>query len=220
MGLSNMAIAKTIPWVTSGNSQMSVWLWKTEHFTAKISSNRGSFTWQVSYPEAGLDKVLYDDMADDFPEAETRIRELVGKSFPKQLGYAKYAGNLANTFRVNNGVMFDFTTLIGSQIELHYRTRTDDGKRNVEYKVYGTLEVLHYSVVIRTRDGGGLQIPPASVVRLIGSDGSIIPLEERKKEMRSRVYKGIYTPRCTGKPGAVPGTVEHPEEAPSCPVHE
>lgn len=202
---------------------MAVWLWQTPHFTAKVSSTQGAFLWSITYRADGVERTLVDDIAKSFADAENQVREYVGKSYPRELGYLPYAGPLANTFRVNSGETYDFTPQLGKEVTLHYRTRNDQKNINEDYSVTGLLSVQHYDIVVRTKDGGGLKIPPSSVIRLFDAMMREIPLTAvviYQKDAKSRTVVGWCIPGCTGEPGQQKGTVDHPPTSPWCPIHE
>jgi hypothetical protein len=214
---------EAIPWRLGEDPNISLWLWEAEHFKAKIQTDsyRQSFSWEVFDLSQGYDSSLADGFQHSFRSAEEAVREVIGKSYPASLGYMKYAGHFATTFKIFTGERIDFGPMEATSVVLTVRVadkKTGDIK---ERQISGMIHVIHYTIEISPEHGQTMRIPPSRIVAIKKEFGGYAkPKEDDSLAKGLRIYKGKVTMGCTGKPGMLPDTVEHNTRAAHCPIHE
>lgn len=214
---------KAIPWKLGDSEIISVWVWETDHFKASINTDqhRRNFMWNITDVSQGYESSLQDGHTSSFDEAERFVKEIVGKSYPPQLGYQDFAGREATTFVIFTNEKIDFGPLQAAKVIL--TVRMPDNKGGIkEQRIIGKLSIDHYSIKIAPDHGSIVKIPPSRILKVQPEFGSAIkPVKEEDTVAKSlRIYKGAYTKGCTGKPGFLANTVEHAPDAPRCPIHE
>lgn len=223
-----------VPWIYSDAPGILMWTWLSEHFIAKITGAEvenpealigggrtvRSYSWELAdlmRMHQDMPRVLIEGMAASFEDAESLIREHVGKCYDVRLRYGRFAGCLANTFTLATGERLDVTPLLGTRC-----TITVLLPGGASQQVQGDLSVEHYKW--RLRDGDQiLEITPEHVSSVINRSEAAT---RASKVVHSETYSGIariYRDErktgCTGTPGFMVGTVDH-AGAPRCPVHE
>lgn len=215
------------PWIFRNTPTMKEWIWDTPHFRAIINSDisdkgvQKPFLWSVDYKDEGnILLPLSSDIAHSFSRAEDNVAELVAKSFPRNLGYIEYAGNLAYTFQLGTGDRIDLTSLLGENVII--TTRDEQGE---EGTFYGIFDIQNYDIIISSSDGSAYRIPPGYIISIYNEYNSqdlITPIKEMQSKIKgkqARIIEGEWVPGCTGRPGFRNNTVEHSIGDPYCPVH-
>ena len=223
-----------IPWNFTDTPGVLVWMWTTEHFVARVSGVEvpvdsvelegrrfvRSYHWELSDRvrlNQGVPRLLCEGDSSSFEQAETVIREHVGKCYDKSLGYRRFAGALTFTFQISTGEQIDVSSLIGTKCTL--TVLMSGGQNQV---VVGDLDVSGYRWVV-TASEGVYEIVPEHVTKITNRS-------EIAEQARAATYIDTYSgigrtyredPRlgCTGRAGFLPGTVDH-AGAGRCPVHE
>lgn len=213
----------SIPWRLGESTEISLWVWETEHFISKIQtdSNRVNFLWDVVDLTQGRTISLADGFTGSFRDSEEFVREIVGKSYPPALGYLKYAGRFATTFRIFTGDKIDFGSMQASKVILTVRVADNNGKIK-DKRIVGRLGIDHYSIRVTPEHGNSVLIPPTRIVSVkqeFGGDAKPVKNEDTLGKSL-RIYPGEMKQGCTGKAGFMPNTVEHPHRAARCPIHE
>lgn len=225
-----------IPWVFTELPSVLMWTWHTPQFLAKITAVEGmaaqeavgdgaarmvkAFTWEIGdllRPTQGMPRVFIEGMTSNFTEAESRIREHIGKAYSIRYGFLKYAGNFAFTFTIATGEIVDFTRFMNTDSTI--TMLEPDG---TERRISGMLSVSHYKIRMRS-DWRVLEIRPEHIIGVENASEVVSrALALRKPETYSgigRMHQANKVQGCTGVPGYLPNTVDH-TGCPSCPVHE
>lgn len=216
--MTNTLGLAAIPWRWVDADLTQFWYWDTPHFQVKITGEMNSFHWELGdlvVSNEGYPRFLNEGRAATFNQAELEIREAVGKSYPPEYGYRKYAGALATTFRIATREAVNFGELDGRRAVVTVRTPNghDQGYS-------GTLRVSHYEITMTDERGQLVKIQPAHIVKVVGeTGGGNLAANKNGYTGSGRIYfaRGPV-PGCTGKPGFLPGTVDH--TGPACPIHE
>jgi hypothetical protein len=226
-------LAEPVPWTFTDSPGVLLWTWVAEHFVARITGAEvdnvddvegrrviRSYAWDVSdlmRTNQGLPRPLVDGTATSFEEAESTVREHVGKLYDPRLGYRRFAGPLAFTFTLSTGEAVDVSAYIGTRCAV--TVLMPDG---TERTVTGDLDVAHYKWRLSTTEQT-LEIIPEHVVRITNRSEAA---ERATAITRNDSYSGIgriYSEEtrrgCTGRPGFMVGTVDHAGAA-RCPIHE
>lgn len=214
---------EAIPWRIGEDPNILLWIWETEHFKAQIQTDsyRQSFSWFIKDYTQGIESTLADGYQHNFKESEEAIREVLGKSYPKKLGYDKYSGYFATTFTIFSGEKIDFGPLEATSVVV--KVRVSDNKGGIkERSISGMLHVIHYSIEVAPEHGQAMKIPPSRIISVKKEYGGYAKPREADDSLARglRIYPGNVTPGCTGKPGMLDNTVEHPTRAARCPIHE
>lgn len=224
-------IATPIPWAFTDTPGLLQWSWVTEHFSARVNGTEvdaehadrrqvRSYTWEISdlvRKQQDVPRLLVQGTTTSFDEAETLIREHVGKLYDPRLGYRRFAGPLAFTFTLSTGARVDVSEYIGTRCSVTV-LMPDRSERTVS----GDLDVMHYKWRLSSPEQV-LEILPDHVLRITNRS----EVAERATEItRNQTYSGIGRiyredprPGCTGRPGFTTGTVDHAGSA-RCPIHE
>lgn len=226
-------LAEPIPWTYSDQPGILLWTWQTPHFVARITGTEvaneddpsgrriiRSYAWDVAdlmRTHQGLPRMLVDGTCTSFEDAESLVREHVGKLYDPRLGYRKFAGPLAFTFSLSTGERVDVSEYLGTPCAV-----TVLMPNGASRTVTGELDVVHYKWRLTTTEQI-LEIVPEHVVKITNRS----EMAERATAVtRASTYSGIgriynEEPRrgCTGRPGFTLGTVDH-AGAPRCPIHE
>jgi hypothetical protein len=179
-----------------------------------------SYRWDVSdlmRTQQGLPRLLIEGFASSFEEAESAVREHVGKCYDSRLGYRRFAGELAFTFTISTGERIDIGEYIGTNCAVTV-LMPDGATRTVS----GDLDVDHYKWRLSTAEAI-MEIFPDHVVRISNRS----EMAERATAIThldsysgiGRMYREDPRPGCTGRAGFMVGTVDH-AGAPRCPIHE
>ena len=214
----------SIPWMTDINKVMSLWVWDTPHFRAQITTDEigRSFSWNITDLSQGREQALYDGFSGNFKDAENAIREVIGKSYPPKLGYRKYSGHLATTFRIFTKENIDFGPMEATKVILKVRTSNAAGNIT-ERTIAGMLKIQNYMLEVTPDHGSGVVVPPShimSVKQEFGGFAKEKKITDRGGQNVLRTYQGVWSQGCTGRPGMLPNTVEHSPRAEWCPVHD
>lgn len=207
-----------IPWRFQDSAVARIWQWTTPHFQVTLTAEPRSFYWELGdlvVPNQGQPRFLAEGRAVDFATAEAEIREMVGKSYPPQLGYRVYAGALATTFTIATGERINFGEFAGQQVVVSVRLPS-----GADQTLVGYAAVVHFELVLDAANGGTVKIQPAHIVRIVreggGSAGSVA---DTGYTGVGRMYRGQKTRTCTGIPAFLPGVIDHVSPG-LCPVHE
>lgn len=207
--LADSALAP-IGWIFNSGGG-GIWLWRTDHFDAVIGKG---FFWRVEHHGGSTEsrQLLGDGQTRTFEAAEISVRETVGKCYPTQAGYMRYAGALATTFTTADGCRVDFGRYQRKRVLVD--VRNGQGTTDV---YQGTLTVRHHTLIVERPGAPAVQINPRHVDDIRCADGSIpSPVHDMSA---NRMHPGKVTPGCTGRAGFRYGLVDH-MGAPPCPVHE
>lgn len=201
----------SIPWDFRDGETIKVWRWETEHFDAEIKSDDTRFFYMVVDKAGGSRKPILDGIAMSNKEAEAAILDMVGKAYPLKLGYRKYAGHYATTFRIYTGQNVDFGELEGRKVAVEAKDRT--GAK----KIYsGLLQVSHFSILVTTDSGKKTKIPPAFITDIRAEMSN----NDAQRIGTGRTVRGEPLQGCTGTAGFMKGIVDHGISAPFCPIHQ
>lgn len=220
-----------VDWNFVESASVQIWTWQTEHFEVRIfgeGTDRRVYQWIINDRSNGNDRVFEEGSNDSFADAQDMILEILAKSYPQKLGYRKYAGELATTFKVSDGRKLDFGPLEGYDVTVTYED--NEGQRT---NAIGTLSVANWAVRVRVDGSSAVKIPPHRIVDVVRDGISVLStqkVEEQsgpvpiggKRNRRStsgKVFHEPYRKGCTGKPGMIPGTVIHSSTDPICPIH-
>jgi hypothetical protein len=217
-------VKKRIPWDFSESTLISVWLWNTEHFEARIfaegKNDRKAYSWKIVDKTQGLEIPFDSNMVASFAEAQTEIIEVIGKSYDPRLGYQAYAGELATTFAIADGTRFDFGPIRGASVVVKYVDK--EGEERV---AVGSIQIDHYDILVVQDATTALRLPPNKIRDINEEFSSISYLQQKREDQKYRpqgrkgVMRAEYKRGCTGHPGIEPGTVVHTSGDPYCPVH-
>jgi hypothetical protein len=177
-----------------------------------VNGDRRSCYYQIADKTAAPNaapRPLSDGQAPTFEVAERLVRETIGKAYRPTLGYSRYAGALATTFKLGNGTQTDLGIYEG--VEVIVTAATQGGAATV-YE--GRARVEHYDLILE-RGTTAIRITPSYVM-----DIKVSPVASRvaKGPGINRTFQGRVEPTCTGTPGFLPNTVEHSGRI--CPIHE
>lgn len=213
---------RSIPWRLDTSSSFSLWVWETEHFrcTVQTDQHRVTFSWDITDHSQGKPSHLADGLCGSLRDAEDKIRGTIGKSYPPTLGYQQYAGRFATTFTIFTGEEIDFGPLRATKVILQVRVVENGSIRIKRY--IGRLDIDHYNIRIVPEHGNATVIPPSRITSVQREFGGPVKPVEREDVLANalRIYPGTVKPGCTGKPGFISNTVEHPSKVRRCPVHE
>lgn len=215
-------IKKAAPWVFSENAFIKSWIWKTPHFEARImSSPAGDFTWKVIDITGSTPTTIGTSEVDSFQTAEDEALEIIGKSYPRKLGYYAYAGDLATTFTLHNGQKVNLGTYYGQNVIL---TVFNKKSPMTPHTISGTLTINHYKVLVKTDTSTQVSIPPEYIMKIRKEYDAINALIEdtaaTDAKRQKRIIQENWRPGCTGQAGFKVGTIIHsPDDAP-CPFHD
>jgi hypothetical protein len=222
-----------IPWEFTDEPGVLQWTWLTDHFVAKIVGTAVSalvdatdrrvvraYSWELAdliRRQQGMPRVLIEGTSESYEDAERSLREHVGKSYDRTLGYARYAGALAFTFTLSTGEERDVSDLVGTTTVVTI-LQPDRSEKSIS----GEFAVDHYRWRLTTPTHEYVVVPE-HVVRVTNRSDAA---EAASQITRPHSYVGIgriyrEEPRrgCTGRPGFEVGTVDH-AGAPRCPLHE
>ena len=226
-------LAEPVPWTFTDSPGILLWTWITGHFVARITGTEvendedpegrriiRSYAWDLSdkiRTSQGLPRLLVEGNATSFEEAESLIREHVGKCYDPRLGYRRFAGSLTFTFTLSSGARVDVTEYIGTRcaVTVLMPDRT-------ERTVSGNFDVSNYKWRL-TSSEEAFEILPEHVIRITNRSeaaerASAITRNDSYSGI-GRIYREEPKPGCTGKPGFMMGTVDH-AGSPRCPIHE
>lgn len=214
---------ESIPWRLGESTDISLWVWETEHFRAKIQTDghRVNFIWNIEDYTQGHPSPLDNGYSGSFRESEEQVKEVIGKSYPPSLGYQEFAGRYATTFKIFSGEALDFGPLQATKVTLLVRVADDHGGIK-EKRLIGKLGVEHYTIRLTPERGNSMLVPPSRIISVRQDVGGYVkPVKEENSLGKSlRMFKGVVGHGCTGKPGFMDGTVEHPRNSARCPIHE
>lgn len=203
-----------VPWAFAGSGAVRVWTWSTPHFVATITEHVNRYSWVVEdlVVNPGNPRTVGDGVCATFTAAEDQVRASVGKSYPRDLGYRRFAGPLATTFQDSQGVEVDFGVWEGRRVVVTVATA-----RGSERRYAGTLRVEHFDVLVESASGSAVRISPAHVLSVASVEGGRVGHDHGYTGV-GRVYRGTTGGGCSGVAGFVAGTVDHFGEA--CRIHE
>ena len=208
-----------IPWAHSVSDFGSVWKWDTTAFEITVNGNERSVYYQIADKSANPGqpaRPFADGTAATFEAAERLIRETIGKAYPPELGFLKFAGPYATTFQLGNGQRVDLGPFEGQRVKVTVAAR------DAEDQVYrGVAKVKHYDLILTDGDNA-VRISPSFIVD-ITIDGARPGMQRPAAGQATvgaggRTTQGRVEPGCNGRSGFMPGTVEHSGKP--CPVHE
>jgi hypothetical protein len=213
---------KAAPWVFSENAFMKTWIWKTPHFETRIiSSPAGDFTWKVVDITGSEPNTIGTSEVQSFQDAEDEVLEVIGKSYPRKLGYQAYAGDLATTFTLHNGQRIDLGRYYGQNVIL---TVFNKKSPMTPHTIAGILTINFYKVLIKTDTNSQVSIPPEYIMQIRKEyDSTNALIEETKASARvneKRIIQENWRPGCTGQAGFKVGTIIHSPSDDPCPFHD
>lgn len=217
-------IRKPVPWVYTDGNMVKFWNWKTPEFEVKVFAEgrtgaRTSFGWKITDLSRGREIPFDSSVATTFQEAVDTILEIIGKSYPRKLGYLAYAGELATTFQIGTGQKIDFASFSGENVIV--KIVADDGAETI---LVGVLQVENYLIKIRSDDNVVTSFPPARIKDVQKQFGGVsLTNREPPKAVGTklkRVFQTEYTRGCTGRPGFLPRTVMHGPADEYCSIHK
>lgn len=202
-----------IPWSHETSDFGSVWVWETPHFVVTVNGDARSCYYQIADKSANPGQPpapLSDGRAATFEQAEQLIRETIGKSYKPTLGYGQYAGPLATTFTIGTGQTVDLGPYANQEVDV---TTIGTNGNDVTYR--GTAKISHYELLLNT-GSVTIRISPTYIrgISLLGRQTKQIATTRPV----NRTVQGRVEPGCTGRPGFMPGTVEHTGLI--CRIHE
>lgn len=200
----------SVPWEFGESSFIKTWSWETEHFDAQIKADDLRFIYLVVDKSRGGRRLILDGIANSHEEAEGFILEMIGKAYPLKLGYRKYAGIYATTFRIYTGESIDFGPFEGRKVSIKVKD-----KQGLVKMYSGLLQLDHFSIVL-TDHHKKTKIPPSFILE-VKPEMSTTDFERIGK---GRTVKGEPVGGCTGIAGFRKGTVDHGPNAPFCPIHQ
>lgn len=212
-----MVETEAIPWrhhVTVGGGPR-IWRWETPHFVVTIIGEGQSFQWEVGDligSSDGIPVPLTDGRTVTFHDADSAIREVVGKSYAPSLGYGRFAGRLATTFRIATDEEIDFAQFHGTRVVVTVGL----GKGETTL-VAGQAAVQHYELIVAKDNREVVKIQPHRIRSIVYERGGYDVMKAAHTGV-SRMYRGKVGRGCTGTPGFMEDTVEHTGK--KCPVHE
>jgi len=210
---------KAVPWVFADSPLLKAWTWSTPHFEGKILSmgSKDSFTWKVVDKTGSPSTVVGAGEMNNFAGAEEEILELIGKSYPLNLGYQVFAGDLATTFMLYNNKKVDLAAYLGSNVIVEVFDKRNPAQN---LTIVGLFALSHYKVHIKTDRNNVSIIPPEFIID-IRREFDPTQMEEKIEEAGSRrVFKQEWVKGCTGHPGFMVGTVIHNPSDEFCPIHD
>ena len=221
--MNNKHVArKPIPWVHSSNPLVTSWIWETEHFIVTIYAegltSKKMYNWKINDKSQGRPVPFDSAAAESFNASVDGAIEVIGKSYPRDLGYQAYAGELATTFSVADGRRLNFAAVIGDAVIL----KAHDGQGG-EAIITGIFDIQNYDIVVQTGDNSHIVIPPSKIIDIRKEYGSMSVLDSLdvsvKTTKNKRIFHEEWRRGCTGKPGFNAGTVMHSPNDPFCPIH-
>jgi hypothetical protein len=207
------------PWVYVDAGLLKSWTWKTPHFEGKVlTSGQGDgYTWSLKDITGQQAKTLAGGEEQTFTEAEELVLETVGKSYPQQLGYHKYAGELATTFSTGFGKKINFAPYSGSTVTVKVFNKTNPAQPHI---ITGILGVKNYKILLKTAQTN-VSIIPEQILEIIQEKTSDTSMITQKTDMTAfrQILKEEWQPGCTGQPGFRAGTTLHKSTDKPCPFH-
>lgn len=156
------SIREPIPWVAHNSDMFVAWEWRTEHLMIKIIGEGPEtsriFHWKIYDLSDGKQSVFDEGPGVSFNDCVDQSIEIVAKSWPRIYGYAQYAGHLAYTFKIGEGSLVNFETLIGKEITL-----TVKGNDGHPMSLIGAIDVKYYDITL-TQNSQTVVIPPARIL--------------------------------------------------------
>lgn len=155
---------KPVPWEFTDLDNNKMWVWNTSYFEASILSqgsdvSRQIFVWKI-IDYSTRQKRLFDSGEEgSFKDAADAILEMIGKSYPRELGFMEYAGDLATTFTIRDRRKIDFWEAVGEDVVIFYQ------EDSYVKMVNGVLNLNHHNFAVKTSNGM-VQIPPHLVLFL------------------------------------------------------
>lgn len=217
-----MSIKTTaVPWIYSDTLLIKTWSWKTEHFDAKIfSGGKGdAYSWKVTDKTGETPKTLNSGEELDFITSEKQILELVGKAYPRSLGYHAYAGDLATTFFLHNGSKMNLAEFSGSNVIVQVFNKNNPAN---PYVIKGLFSLKNYKAIIKT-EANNVAISPEQIMNIrkeYETNEALITKTSATPKPENRVIQEEWRPGCTGQPGFRSGTLIHKAGDEACPFHD
>lgn len=213
---------KPIPWIHNQNPLVTSWMWETDHFIVTIYAegltSRKLYNWKINDKSSGRPVPFDSAGVESFAASVDAAVEVIAKSYPRELGYQEYAGELATTFTVSDGRRVDLGKIIGDSVII----RAHDGYGG-EQLIMGTFDIRNYDISIQTGENELVIVPPEKVIDIQKEYGSTSVLNSLGNDIKStknkRIFHDEWRKGCTGKPGFNPGTVMHSPNDPFCPIH-
>jgi len=196
-----------IPWDHTASDLGSVWEWSTPHFTVTVTGDSRSFYVRISDQTGPKPRIIFDSNAATFDQAELLVRETIGKSYDLRYGYSSYSGPLATTFTLANGQRVDLSNYEGELVRVSVLSR--DGTLSV---YQGAANVRHYHLVVADA-AREISILPSHIKSIEALSSLTVA-----RQGTTQIVEGTVERGCTGRPGFLPGTLEH-DGTSHCPVH-
>lgn len=224
-------LREPIPWHFTDSPGVLMWTWITDHFVARIRGAEvagqddarrhvRSYSWDLSdlmRRHQDLPRLLVEGTAPSFEEAETLLREHVGKCYDRRLGYAGFSRELAFTFTLATGETVDVSPYVGTRCVVTV-LNPDRTERSVSGEF--SVEGYRWHVITPSHD---FEIVPEHAVRITNrseaAERAAAITRPSSYSGVGRIYREDPRPGCTGRPGFEVGTVDH-AGAPRCPLHE
>ena len=207
------------PWVYTDAGLIKSWTLKTPHFEGKIlTSGVGEgYTWKITDTTGQQPRTLLSGEETKFSNAENEVLETIGKSYPQQLGYHKYAGELATTFNTGFGKRINFAPYSGSTVTVKVFNKNNPNEPHI---ITGTLSIRNYKIILK-HNQQNISIVPEQILAMKqeqSEDNSIITQRTDMSETR-HIFKEEWQPGCTGQQGFRAGTILHKSTDTPCPFH-
>ena len=220
--MNNSLSRKSIPWSHHTNPLVSSWIWETPHFILTIFaeglSSKKMYNWKINDLSQGYSVPFDSAPAESFQASVDAAIEIIAKSYPRELGYQAYAGELATSFIIADGRKLNFASIVGESVIL--TARTADGEDSI---INGLFNIRNYDILIQTGEDTGVIVPPERIVDVKKEFGSMSILDSLANNVKStrnkRIFYQEWTKGCSGRPGFNPGTVEHGPNDPYCSIH-
>lgn len=203
-----------IPWEHELTDLQTAWLWETDAFVVRVLGDIHSCYYTVTDKLANPNnpELIADGQTASFHQAECRIRELIGKAYKPELGYRKYAGNLATTFTISNGDRIDFGPYEGHMVTVEVYTGNSSTRA-----LTGELRIENFYVSL-IKGETHVNIRPTHVKSITLLNRARQEKVNRYERISGRTYRANWEAGCTGEDGFLVNTVEHRYAV--CPVHE
>lgn len=203
-----------IPWHHDLSDLQAVWLWETEAFIVKVLGDVHSCYYTVTdkLADPAKPELIADGQTASFHQAEMRVRELIGKAYNPNLGFRKYAGNLATTFTISTGNRIDFGPYEGQMVTVEVFTGNSSTRA-----LTGELRIENFLVSL-IKGETHVNIRPTHVKTITLLNNARQEKLTRYERISGRTYRANWEEGCTGEDGFLMNTVEHRYAV--CPIHE
>lgn len=156
------SIREPIPWTMKQSPSFATWEWTTPHLSITIIGEGPEtsriFHWKIYDVSEGKRSMFDEGDGVSFNECVDQAIEIVAKSWPRHYDYSKYAGHLAYTFKIGEGSLVNFESLIGKECVLVVK-----GNDGLPLHITGSIDIKHYDIVIN-KNSQTIVIPPSRIM--------------------------------------------------------